>query len=178
MDELEALRVPISESHQWLEATMSDVTPEQAHWRPPGIANPICAVYAHVIVGADVAVNTTMRGQPPLIASKWAGKVGLSELMPMGDWHAWASRVQMDLNAFREYAQGVYASWNDWLASLSHGDMERVVDLSVIGMGQRTLARFLGMQVEHFSGHCGEIACLKGLQGVTGYRPGTADGIG
>ena len=178
MDALEALRVPVSESHQWLEATMSDVTPEQAHWRPPGIANPICAVYAHVIVGADFAVNTTMRGQPPLIASKWAGKVGLSELMPMADWHEWAGRLRMDLDVFRQYARDAYACWDDCLASFSPGDLDRVVDLSAIGMGQRTLARFLAMQVEHFSGHCGEIACLKGLQGATGYRPGTADGIG
>ena len=157
---------------------MSDVTPEQAHWRPPGIANPICAVYAHVIVGADLAANTTMRGQPPLIASKWGGKVGLSGLMPARDWHDWASHVRMDLDVFREYARGVYACWEDYLSSLSPGDLGRVVDLSAIGMGQRTLAHLLAMQVEHFSGHCGEIACLKGLQGVAGYRPGTADGIG
>ncbi len=157
---------------------MSDVTPEQAHWRPPGIANSICAVYAHVIVGADLAANTTIRGQPPLIASKWGGKVGLSELMPARDWHEWASRVQMDLDVFRKYAGGVYESWDDCLASLSPGDLDRVVDLSAMGMGQRTIAGVLATQVEHFSGHCGEIACLKGLQGVTGYRPGTTDGIG
>jgi len=175
---LEALRGPIAECHQWLEATMSDVTPEQAHWRPTGIANPICAVYAHVIVGADVGANMTIAGRQPLIARKWGGKVGLSELMPMGDWHEWAGRLRMDLDVFRQYAQGVYACWDDCLASLSPADLDRVVDLSAVGMGQRTLAQFLAMQVEHFSGHCGEIACLKGLQGLTGYRPGTADGIG
>ena len=157
---------------------MGDVTPEQAHWRPPGIANPICAVYAHAVIGADLAANTTVNGQPPLIARKWGGKVGLSELMPARDWHGWASRVRMDLDVFREYARSVYACWEEYLASLSPGDLDRVVDLSAIGMGQRTLAQLLAMQVEHFSGHCGEIACLKGLQGVTGYRPGTADGIG
>ena len=157
---------------------MSDVTPEQAHWRPPGIANRICAVYAHVIVGADLAANTTMRGQPPLIASTWGGKVGLSELMPAGEWHEWANRVQMDLDVFRDYARSVYACWEDCLASLSPGDLDRAIDLSAIGMGRRTLAQLLAMQVEHFSGHCGEIACLKGLQGVAGYRPGTEDGIG
>jgi len=73
MEAIELLRNPIEDCHAWLEATMSDVTPEQAHWRPPGLANPIAAVYAHVIVGADVGVNTILNGRPPLIHSQWGG---------------------------------------------------------------------------------------------------------
>lgn len=178
MGAVELLRGPVKECHEWLEATMSDVTTEQAHWRPPGIANPIAAVYAHVVVGADFAVNTLINGRQPLIVSNWGGKAGLSELMPVKDWHDWATRVRMDLDVFRNYARAVYTCWDDYLASLPPEDLDRVIDLSVYRMGQRTLAQYLAMQVEHFSGHCGEIACLKGLQGVTGYRPGTPDGIG
>lgn len=178
MDAVQVLREPVRECHEWLEATMSDVTVEQAHWRPPGVANPICAVYAHVIVGADFAVNTILNGEQPLIVKDWGGKAGLSELMPVKDWHNWAVRVRMDLGVFRQYARAVYACWDACLASVLPGHLDRVIDLSVWGMGQRTLAQYLAMQVEHFSGHCGEIACLKGLQGATGYRPGTPDGIG
>jgi len=178
MDSVETLREPIRECHAWLEATMSDVTADQAHWRPPGIANPIAAVYAHVIVGADFGVNSILSERQPLIVGDPQARSALSELMPLGDWHEWAVRVRMDLDAFRQYARAVYACWDDYTVSLSPADLGRIIDLSVYGMGQRTLARFLAMQVEHFSGHCGEIACLKGLQGTTGYRPGTPDGIG
>ncbi len=178
MTTVDLLRAPISDTHDWLEATMSDVTPEQAHWQPPGIANPIAAVYAHVIVGADVGVNTILNGQAPLIHRDWNGTAGLSELMPVGDWHGWAKKVRMDLDVFRRYARSVYDAWGDYLDALQPADLERPVDLSAFQMGQRSLGGYLAVQIEHFSGHCGEIACLKGLQGVTGYRPGTEDGIG
>ncbi len=178
MGAVEVLKQPITECHEWLEATMSDVTTEQAHWRPPGIANPICAVYAHVVVGADFSVNTILNGRQPLIVSDYEGTAGLSELMPMGDWHEWGAKVRMDLDRFRPYARGVYSSWTEYLESLASEQLDRMVDLSVYGMGQRTLAEMLAMQIEHFSAHCGEISCLKGLQGATGYRPGTPDGVG
>lgn len=55
MATIDALSAVIADTHAWFEATVSDVTEEQAHWQPPGIANPIAAVYAHAIVGADFA---------------------------------------------------------------------------------------------------------------------------
>ena len=157
---------------------MSDVTQEQVAWMPSGESNPISAVYAHVIIGADLALNTWIGARPPLLATAWGGRVGLSELMPATDWHSWAMRVQMDLTKFRKYAADVYGAWGEYLASLTSDDLSRCIDLEMIGMGKRTLAECLAIQVEHFSGHCGEIACLKGLQGATGYRPGTARGKG
>ena len=61
---------------------MTDVTPEQAHWIPPGVALPIGASYAHVVVGQDSVINGMLKGGAPLFASSWAGKTGLSELPP------------------------------------------------------------------------------------------------
>ena len=178
MQTVEVLSQLISECHEWFEATVSDVTAEQAHWHPPGVANPICAVYAHVVAGADVTVNTILNARPPLMRNHGGGKAGLSKPPGPGDWHEWAANLQIDLDIYRPYARAVYSCWAEYLKSLSDNDLERVVDLSMFGMAGRSLAQVLGMQVEHFSGHCGEIAALKGLQGAVGYRPGTSDGIG
>lgn len=177
VDSVDAVLEAIRDCHLWLEATVADVSSDQAHWQPDGVANPIAAVYAHVIVGADVALNVLLRGEQPLIAAP-ANAAVISEIMPPSDWHEWALRVRLDLPAFREYANRVYASWYDHLGQLAEDDMARPVDLSVWGMGKRTLGQFLLIQVEHFSCHIGEIACLKGMQGAVGFRPGTADGIG
>lgn len=84
----------------------------------------------------------------------------------------------MDLSVFRKYAEAVYSGWAGYLSGLSDSDLDATVDLSVFDMGERILAQYLSMQVQHFSGHCGEIACLKGLQGAVGFRPGTTEGIG
>jgi len=77
---------------------------------------------------------------------------------------------------FRKYAQATYQGWREYLESLSEHDLERVIDLSAFEMGTRPLALYLTMQIQHFSGHTGEISCLKGLQGETGYRASSADG--
>src|SRR4030067_1071044 len=79
------LREQLKTVHEILEGTMADVTPEQAHWTPPGVALPIGATYAHVIVSEDGGVNGEFRGGAPLFAAAWAGKTGLSELPPSFD---------------------------------------------------------------------------------------------
>jgi hypothetical protein len=165
--------------HLWLEATMSDVSDDQAHWHPQGVANPIAAIYAHVVLGSDSALHELLlEGKP--IAATGAMNIGLSELTPgrSRDWHEWALRVRMDLTAFRVYAQRVYDAWYAYFAQFDKSTPNRSIDLTKWGMGERTLIEFLLMQVQHFSSHIGEISALKGMQGAVGFRPGTKDGIG
>jgi hypothetical protein len=75
------LRELVKNVNELLEATMADVTPEQAHWIPPGVAMPIGAHYAHVVLSQDGAVNGMLKGGSPLFAAAWAAKTELSELL-------------------------------------------------------------------------------------------------
>ncbi|MCX5912888.1 MAG: DinB family protein [Deltaproteobacteria bacterium] len=165
-------------AHQTLEGTIIGVTQEQAHWHPPGIAHPVGATYAHVILSEDATINGMFKGQAPLFASGWAGKTGVSELPPMlnpqkpgfPDWREWGRRVRVDMEKLRPYAKAVYAVSEAYLLSLGDGDMNRPVDLSVLGLGQSSLRYVLinGILGNALT-HCGEISCLKGLQSVRGY---------
>src|SRR5690348_10037486 len=103
------LREQIQQAHGFLEATMEDVTAEQAHWTPPGTANPIAATYVHAIASEDVAINMILKGGTPLYASEWANKTGISEVQPLTTAE-WARRVQVDLPTVRSYAQAVHAA--------------------------------------------------------------------
>ncbi len=96
----------ISECHEWLEATVSDVTTEQAHWRPPGVANPIAAVYAHVVVGADFSGNMILNQRPPIATASFSGMTGLSAFPGAGNWHDWAGNVEMGPQCFPEVRPG------------------------------------------------------------------------
>ena len=62
------LRQQFQAAHQLLEATTADVTPEQAHWMPPGIANPLGATYAHVVLAEDNIVHGMFMQVAPLSA--------------------------------------------------------------------------------------------------------------
>jgi len=171
-------RQELRAAHELLEATLGDVTREQVQWLPPGIANPLGATCAHIVVSEDGTVNGLLRGGFPLFASAWADKTGLSELPPMPDpkapgfpnWSAWGRRVKVDRAALKKYAQAVYTSSDEYLATLTDEDLSRPVSLSALGLGESTVGYILinGLLMNAFS-HAGEIACLKGLQARRGY---------
>lgn len=171
------LRTQVKEAIQWLEGIVADLTPEDAHWKPPGMALPAGAVYAHVVTAMDAVVNAILKGGAPLFAAAWAGKTGLSELPPgpdpaspgMPDWTAWSRRVTIDLAIHRKYAEAVQAAIDGYLATLSDADLARPIDLSAFGFGRVTVGFMLNNAVlGHAFSHGGEIACLKGLRGKKG----------
>lgn len=166
---IEILRGIFKQSHDVLENTLADVDEAMLNWQPPGIANSIGANYAHIVTGEDFLVNVMMRQGAPLLASSWAGKTGLSELPPVGGgMHEWGQRVQIDLAALRAYAQAVYASTDEYLASLSDADLSTTFETQ--NFGTPTIGGFLGgIVLANLNWHTGEIACLKGVQGKKGY---------
>jgi hypothetical protein len=158
--------------HGWLEATLQGVTPEQAHWQPPGgRVAPIGAQYAHHIIAVDFLFLGFVRQQTPLALSSFAGKTGFDTPYPMeGDWMEWARRVQIDLDSLRQYAQAAYAALDDQLAGLDDEDLATPVDMTPVGLGQQTLGSFLGnLLLLNTVAHTGEISAVKGLQGLQGY---------
>lgn len=176
MNAVALLKDQIGQAHWLLEGTMAAVTPAQAHWIPSGTANPIGASYAHLLLAEDGIVNLLLKGHAPLYASTWAGRVGVSELQPQvgPEWQhyaEWTRRVRVDLAALRSYAQAVYGCTVSYVEALTSEDLDRAMDLSVLGWKQPLTVGFvLGrLIVGHADNICGEISCLKGLQGAGGY---------
>ena len=173
------LREQLGQAHAFLQVAMDDVTAEQAHWQPPGVANPIGATYAHVLLGEDAFI-AMLSGRQPLGADERARQAGLSELPPLAaagsilplspDWHAWGRRVRVDLMALRSYGEAVQQASDDYLAGLKDEDLDAPIDLSAVGFGERSLGWLLsGGLIGHLLSHWGEIVCLKGLQGSKGF---------
>ena len=167
------LREQLQGAGSLLESTMDGVTREQAHWQPHGTANPIGANYAHAVLSVDMTVHALLQGKPQLASGEWAARTGLSELPPgegaPGAWGEWARRVQIELPALRTFAQAILAAADAHLSSLDDAALSRAVDLSAMGFGQPTVAWLLGTVIQNVNLHCGEISCLKGLQGLPGY---------
>jgi hypothetical protein len=169
MNTVSPLKEGIQWAHELLEMVTADVTPEQAHWQPPGIANPLGAIYAHAVLAQDAVVNGMLKGSAPLFAGDWAGKTGVPNPQFQLDLE-WARTLELDLPAFREYAQAVYTATNDYLSSLAADDLSREIDLTNMGLGQRSLSWCLNaLVISHVNNMIGEISCLKGLQGAKGY---------
>ncbi|MEX0682785.1 MAG: DinB family protein [Dehalococcoidia bacterium] len=170
MKATELMREQINASHEIVEGTVADLTPELCDNIPGGKAHPIGALYAHIVISEDFIVNMMLRGQTPLLMGEWAGKTGASEPPPApgGDTFGWANRVKLDLGQARKYAQAVYANTLSYVDTLSESDLDKEVDIP--GFGKHSLAYFLGIgALIHPANHVGEISALKGVQGATGY---------
>jgi uncharacterized protein (UPF0264 family) len=169
MNVIEMLQEQVRQAHQFLEATIEGVTPEQAHWLPPGTANPISATYVHAVASEDAAIQMVLQGQPPLFASSWADATGVNAIQPLTT-PEWARRVQVDLRSMRQYAQAVHTTTEAYISGLSVNDLNRKVDMSQFGLGELTVGAILNRLVlGHIDNMTGEISCLKGLQGDQGY---------
>ena len=165
----EVLQEALQWADQVVEGTMADVTPEQAHWIPPGNAHPVGASYIHAVVAQDTLVNAMIKGGAPLMASTWAGKTGCSAPQ-FANEAEWARSVKVDLPKFREYAQAVYAASAAYLASATDADLQSTRDLSQVGYGIRTVQWMLNaVVIGHMNNLAGEISALKGAQGAKGY---------
>lgn len=170
MEVASLLRNEMKNSHDWLEATMADVTSEMAHELPPGVAHPIAACYAHVVVGED-SLMTMLTGGAPVYTGEWQGRTGLTD--PQAAFYntlEWAQNVKLDLPALKQYAQAVYANTDAYLASVTPEQLDETVDLSQMNMGVYTKGSFLlGLILCHVRDLMGEISALKGVQGSKGY---------
>jgi hypothetical protein len=175
MDLVSYLREQLRAAHDFLEVTVGDVTSEQLHFGPEGHALPVGAAYAHVIYSEDMLVQGMLKRSAPIFAGLKGG-MGTSEPMPGFDadtwagYEAWTRRVKIDLPSLREYAQKVYAASDAWLATLTDADLDAPVDLTAFGLGEQTMAWFIGrIIIAHVDNLTGEISAAKGLQGLKGY---------
>lgn len=160
------LREQMQVLHATLEAAIGDCPAGAVAQKLPGSTiNSIGAIYAHTVFGEDGLLNGLTRGQSPVyFAGGWADKVGLE--MPQGgmepDW-----TVSLDLDTFRQYAQAVYQATDEYLATVSDDELDKIVDAGFApAMPVRSfVANILAW---HVATHQGEISALKGVQGLNG----------
>jgi len=169
MNSIDTHRAALKWAGQLMDMVTADVTEEQAHWQPPGIANALGAQYAHAICSADAVVHLFVQGKPPLFQSSWADKTGISTPQ-MEATQEWARSVKVDLPALHLYARAVYGAIDDYLSGLTEDDLESQRDLSEMGLGMVTVDWMLSCLLSgHINNMAGEISCLKGVQGAKGY---------
>jgi len=170
MDAQTVMRGQLQQAHEIIEQAVADLNQEHLHHRAPGgTVNSIAAIYAHTVMSEDGLVNGMLRKQPPVFATgDWQARVGFGMSETGMQSHDWADTVRMEnLDAFREYAQQVYAATDEYLASLSDGDLDKMIETSFTG--PMPLGSFLGsIIVWHAVGHGGEVCALKGCLGGQG----------
>jgi hypothetical protein len=173
MNILELTQYSLSFAFDLLEQVIGDLTQEQADWMPPGTANPIGSLYWHTISYVDqIAHRWAVGGSPLMKSAGWQEKVvvaapPLDPEDPMGELRAIREGLRVNLPALHDYARATAQTLQDWLATLTPEDLDRTIETTI---GELNVAQMLDAYViGHINVHCGEIAALKGCQGLKGY---------
>ncbi len=171
MNTVELLQYSLKNALGILKQVTADLTQEQADWMPPGIANPIGGLYWHTIASIDMVVHGWGMGKDAIFQTEgWKEKVVVSSAGDERKDHPPEMRETLvNLAALREYEKVVVAVVQDWLVSLTPGDMARKVKTPT-PIGELGLAQMMEtFVIWHINAHCGEISALKGCQGAKGY---------
>lgn len=164
MDAIELLRGQLKAAHQFLDMTVADCTEESTTRRDEGWnIKPICTIYAHIAASEDFMVNSFVRGATPLLLRDgWGEKLGIPDQPTLDKM----DNVTAPLSKLREYAAVVFKETDEYLAQASEAELDREIDTQI---GRMPAIVFLAnIAATHVPGHMGEIAALKGVQGLKG----------
>ena len=100
-------------------------------------------------------------------------KTGISSIQHTEWEHAypkWLKEVTISIPDVYAYAKAVFATTEEYISGLEDSDLEKTVDMSMFGMGDKPQGEMIHMMIlGHVWSIMGEIAVLKGIQGLKGY---------
>ena len=166
MNATQFIRQQVAEAEGLSNAAMTDVTDEQFNWLPPGTMNPIKSAWLHTVGGEDLFFQLIIQGRPPLwVTGGWPGRVGLAQTPGGGQGWEEARNTVLALAPVLAYAAAVRDATHEYLARLTEDELDRRVDF--FGR-ESSVADVLARFVSHAACHAGEIAAVKGMQGLQG----------
>ena len=166
MNVFEYIQHEIANARRTIDGTVNNLTDELINWAPSGTANTISATLLHFINSEDNFVQKYIQDKPSIWESgQWSEKTGVSKPPHIGeDWSNFKHQ-RISIQPLLEYQSAVRAATDAYLSTLTPEELERNVKFA---SGERTVADMLLLACSHSSGHNGEIAALKGIQGAKG----------
>jgi hypothetical protein len=161
MNAMDYAKLQIHEAFALLDACVGDLDDDHYNWNPSGTCNPIAKSHVHAVTSIDFFVNGVLKGAP----LRWP-EVAAAHGLPANPLQLWQSDARIPLCAIREYATSAEAIALDYLTSLSEADMDREVETQFFG--KRSVAYIVQLAGMHLAGHTGDMAAVKGIQGLKG----------
>ena len=142
-------------------ACAAGMTDEQYNWKPGGTSNVPAKSHVHGLSSIDFFVNAIVRGGK----TRW-GELAAAHSLPENPLTIWAHEGSLPYEAVEEYGKKLQTDVLDYVASLKDADLDREIDTQFFG--RKSVAWLLQLSVNHLVGHGGDIAAVKGMQGLKG----------
>ena len=166
----EFLRWTMRNQHNMLDQAVSELTPEQVHFVPPGTsANHIGFTLWHYVRTEDNIVQFILQERKPTvwISGGFFERFGLDKISQgTGMTTEDANNLHLPPMAqWLEYQRAVWQATDGYLGSIDDAALERMV--KVMPFGEIPARQALAMvALTHGHGHLGEICVLRVLQGL------------
>lgn len=170
MSTTDFIRSSLKQMHNTYDDAIADLTTEHLRWRANENGCPIAFVLWHYVRTEDNIIQFVLQRKPTVwMEGGWDKKFGL---------HATAQGTGMSLadaqglrlepkEEFEAYMKGVWKATDDYLANADDDFLQQKT--MVKPLGEMAVVNAIGnMCLTHGFTHLGEIAHLRGLQGLRG----------
>ncbi len=166
MDAKEFINLELQEMRGLFTASLQNMTEEQFNWVPGTAANPIRAIAMHAWGAEDYFIQTILQNKSRIFESEhWDEKLGLTNTPGRGrGWDA-AVTTQLSLAKALEYYAEVQAATAQYCTNITDEELQKTV---LLFKQEMSVAAVISRFMLHTTGHAGEIAALRGMQGVKG----------
>jgi hypothetical protein len=134
---------------------------EQYNWKPAGTSNIAAKSHVHGLTSVDFFINGIVRGEK----LKW-GDVASSNGLPENPMAIWTHEQPIPYSALTAYGKDVQKDVLAYVGTLSDADFDREIETNFFG--KKSVAWLVQLACNHLVGHGGEIAAVKGMQGLKG----------
>ena len=152
--------------HGQVDVVMKDMTEGQFNWLPPGTISPISAILLHLLSGEDFFIQGIIQGKPRCWEDQgWIGKIGIQAPGgPGSNWDVFKT-TSVSIAPVLAYGHIVCAATDTYLAALTADELDRQVSFAgkMLSAGEVLMTLMV-----HITSHAGEIAAVKGMQGIKG----------
>ena len=160
MDVITYAKGSLEQSMNLLAVTADGMNTSQYNLDPTGTCNPPAKNHVHAWTALDFFVLATAAGGQ----MKWPA-VAQAQGLSANPLDIWKYEGDVDLDAIKAYGEDVKKAVLDYVSTLKESDLERQVSTP---FGTQTVAWLLQLMTVHLAGHAGDIAAVKGVQGLKG----------
>jgi uncharacterized damage-inducible protein DinB len=166
MDIRTNIQQQIANVHRQIDVVVQGITDEQFNWPPPGTISPVSTILLHLLAGEDYFIQSIIQGKPPCWAVEgWGQKVGITTPPAQGSSWEEFKTIKIQIAPVLDYEQVVRVATDRYLADLTEDELDRRVDFAG---KELPVAEVLMTLVVHGASHAGEMAAVKGMQGIKG----------
>lgn len=160
MNAVEFAKGGLDQAFNLLNVAADGMTDQQYNYGPGGTCNSSAKSHVHALTAVDFFVLSTAGGQPMM----W-GEVAADQALPANPMEIWKYEGEISLPKVKEYGQKVREATMAYVSSLLESDLSRELDTP---FGKQNLAFVLQLMTVHLASHTGDLASVKGIQGLKG----------